>query len=160
MVCCCKALRKKCRGAPGRLGKTHRSESCRPAISDWKVRYGHVDAQRNLNWCDESAGGNLLCSREVSRCRAHRRYSLVFLRCENRHGRARDRRDAHWRAKSAGVAAGLCVVRRFGESVRTRRKDSEPWILFRFPGVQKGASAVDDAEYAQHRTHTCAAIQA
>ena len=41
---------------------------------------------------------------------------------ENRHGRARDRRNAHRSAKSARAAAGVFIVLRFGKGVCTRRE--------------------------------------
>src|SRR5260370_2662295 len=123
-------LRQDCRASASRLGKTYRSESDRSSISDWKIRYRHVDPQRDLNRSDEFAWGNLLSSREISRRSARRRYRLVIFGVEHRNGRARDRRDAHGRAKSSRASTLLFVVLRLGKSIRPRRRNSTARILF------------------------------
>ena len=107
---------KRSRGAASRVGKTYRPERCRSCARVGKVRRRHVDPQRNLDRRDESAAGNLLHAREISRRLAHRRHRLILLRHEDRHGRARHRRHADRRAKSARPSARLFVLRRFRKS--------------------------------------------
>src|SRR5215831_13462357 len=60
------ALRKKRRAASGGMGKAYRPEGSRSTTGHWEVRYRHLDAQRNIDRCNESASRNLLCPRQVS----------------------------------------------------------------------------------------------
>ena len=85
---------------------------------------------------------DLRCRQALSRCRADRRYRLLFLGRRDRDGRTRHRRHAYRLAKGARPASRLFALLGFGKRLRSRsRTDTDRGYYFDFLEFKKQQDA-------------------